>query len=73
MPTHSEQQERMQDMLDSIAEYQAIQGGRYVIYMLPDGYPLPAPQLKDYTLMSSHCMVIVPDGNLDTKTEDVLN
>ena len=65
--------ERAQNMHDAICEYQAVRGGRYVIYMLPNGHPLPAPQLRDMTLMSDHCMVIVPDGNLDTDDKEMLN
>ena len=64
---------RAQNVLDGMAEYAAIHGDRFCVYMLPGDHPLPAPQLKDVTLMSDSVMVIIPDGNVDRETEDVLN
>ena len=60
--------QRVQNMLDAIEDYAQSNGGKYVLYMLTDEDPLPAPQLKDTTLRTEKCMVIIPDTHVDKET-----
>lgn len=63
---------RAQPMLEALSEYCHARGGKAVIYMLRDEDPLPAPQLRDYTLHDGKAMVIVPAHFVDNEDEDML-
>ena len=67
-----DRKKRAQNVLDGLAEYASIHGDRFVCYMLDKQHPFPAPVLTDHTVWSDNVMVILPDENLDRKTEDML-
>lgn len=59
---------RAMNMREALEDYQEAHGGRYVLWMLPDDSPLPAPRIGDLTLLTEDVMVVVAGGN--TKKED---
>ena len=52
---------------EALATYQIVNGGRYVVYVLPDDHPMPAPQINDSTIIIGDVMVIIPDGGTDNE------
>ena len=58
---------RARAICEALATYQIINGGRYVVHVLPEDHPLPAPQINDHTIMQKNVMVIIPDGGTDNE------
>lgn len=70
-----EKKKRARNFRDALSEYGEKSGLKFVLYLLTDEDPLPAPQLKDYTISDDFAMVIIPDANRseDTTFAEMLN
>ena len=58
-----EKKTRARNFRDALTDYGEQSGLKFVLYILTDEDPLPAPQIMDYTTMNDTAMVIIRDAN----------
>ena len=68
--TLDEKKKRARNFRDALSEYGEQSGLKFCLYLLTADDPLPAPQLKDYTIMDEYAMVVIPDANYTEATDD---